>query len=190
MDWAVDFVTTPDKEDVRLMRETLEAKLRADSGQYGEAARILWELLVQVRHDKNWPWECMTLVHMGKVYRVLRWSIATKLFEEALQTAELRGFARAQMMAIAELGEMKCSWGQFEESLDLLHKALELVEPGDLASRRELLLDLVVAYEGCDDMPRCKRLLEEVLKLDREMETDEIEEDLDHYQRICRCVPR
>lgn len=189
MEWAVDFVTAPNKEDVRLIRDTLEAKLKADSGQYGEAARALWELLVQVRHARNRPWECMTLVHMGKVYRVLRWSIAVKLFEEALEVAEREGVTRAQMMAIAELGEMKCSWGQFEESLGLLRRALALAEEGDLASRRELLLDMVVAYEGLDDMARCKALLEEVLALDKVLEPDEIEDDMDHYRRICKALP-
>lgn len=72
MDWSVDLTSSVDKDELRFIRETLEAKLKAEAGQYGEAARILWELLVQLRHDKNRRWECMTMVNMGKVYRALR----------------------------------------------------------------------------------------------------------------------
>ncbi|HOT12953.1 MAG TPA: hypothetical protein PK710_24440, partial [Polyangiaceae bacterium] len=67
MDWSVELSSSVDKEELKWVRETLEAKLKAESGQYGEAARILWELLVQIRHTKNSRWECLTMIHMGKV---------------------------------------------------------------------------------------------------------------------------
>jgi len=184
MDWSVDFSSSVDKGELKLIRETLEAKLKAEAGQYGEAARILWELLVQLRHDKNRRWECITMVHMGKVYRALRWSIAVSLFEDALALAEELSFAHAQMTALAELGEMKCQWGQFDDSLELLQKALVLVQEGDLASRRLVLLDMVIAYEGLDDIQKCRSLLEEVLEIDKRTGSEELPEDLAHLRRL------
>lgn len=188
MDWDVNFVASPDKEDVRIIRDTLEARLKADSGQYGEAARMLWELLIQMRHVHNRRWECITLAHMGKVYRVLRWSIAVQLFEEVLELADAIGFDQAKMIALAELGEMKCSWGQLQESLDLFFKALDLVQDGDLERRREILLDMVLAYEGLDELQRCRELLEEILEIDQRLQSDETEEDQQHFERICMAL--
>jgi tetratricopeptide (TPR) repeat protein len=188
MDWAVDFLSSVDQEDVRIIRDTLEAKLKAESGQYGEAARILWELLVQVRHAKNREWECITMVHMGKVYRALRWRIAQQLFEDALELAEAIALARAKLMCLAELGEMKCQWGQFEEALDLFSKALALLDAGDMESRRHLMLDMVVAYEGLDDLERCRELLNEVITIDRQIGCEDVEEDMAHLDRIAQAI--
>ena len=184
MDWSVDLTSSVDKGELKLIRETLEAKLKAEAGQYGEAARILWELLVQLRHDRNRRWECITMVHMGKVYRALRWSIAVSLFEDALALAEELAFHHAQMTALAELGEMKCQWGQFEDSLELLQKALVLVQEGDLNNRRLILLDMVMAYEGLDDMNRCRALLDEVIEIDKSIGVEELAEDLAHLRRL------
>lgn len=184
MEWAVDFIPSVEKDEVKLIRDTLEAKLKAEAGQYGEAARILWELLVQLRHNKNRRWECLTMVHMGKVYRALRWSIALSLFEDALELAESLDFSEAKLMALTELGEMKCHWGQFEDSLELFDKAFELLEDSDLKNRRILLLNKVIAYEGLDEIDRCQELLEEVLEIDRTIGCEDMEEDLAHYRRL------
>jgi tetratricopeptide (TPR) repeat protein len=176
------------KDDVRIIRDTLEAKLKAESGQYGEAARILWEILVQVRHGKKRQWECITMVHMGKVYRALRWRIAEQLFEDALPLAEEIGFTHAKVMCLAELGEMKCQWGQFDEALDLFGKALALLDESDMENRRMLMLDTVVAHEGLDDLERCRSLLEEVITIDRQIGCEDVEEDMAHLDRIVQAI--
>ena len=194
MDWAVDFETSISKDDLQIIRETLEAKVKAESGQYGEAARILWELLVQLRHQKNERWECVTMVHMGMVYRALRWSIAMSLFEDALEFADRLGFERAKVMALTQIGEIKCQWGQFDDSLELFAQALELVDEGELATKRLILLDTVVAYEGLDQLDRCKTLLHEVMEIDKQLaredllEREDLEEDLAHLERISRSL--
>ncbi len=184
MDWDVDFMPSIEKEDVKYIRDTLEAKLKAESGQYGEAARILWELLVQLRHEKKQQWECITMVHMGIVYRALRWNISVSLFEDALELAEKMNFSKARMMALAELGEMKCQWGKFDESLDVLNNAFKFLEPSDLKNKRLILLDMVIAYEGLDEMDRCADLLQQVISIDRETGSEELDEDLSHLSRI------
>ena len=184
MDWSVELSSSADKDELKLIRDTLEAKLKAEAGQYGEAARILWELLVQVRHDKNRRWECITMVHMGKVYRALRWSIAVSLFEDALELAETISFREGKMLSLAELGEMRCQWGQFEDSLELLQKALALVQEGELARRRLILLDMVIAYEGMDDLVQCRTLLREVIEIDRVVGLEEQAEDMAHLRRL------
>jgi tetratricopeptide (TPR) repeat protein len=188
MDWAVDFVSSVDQDSVRHIRDTLEAKLKAEAGQYGEAARILWELLVQVRHAKNREWECITMIHMGKVYRALRWRIAQQLFEDGLELAESIQFTRAKILCLAELGEMKCHWGQFEEALDLFGQALALLDEGDLESRRHIMLDMVVAYEGLDELEKCRELLKKVLVIDRQIECEDVEEDIAHLDRIAQAI--
>jgi len=188
MEWAVEFLSTVNKEDVRNIRDTLEAKLKAESGQYGEAARILWELLVQVRHAKRRKWECITMVHMGKVYRALRWRIAEQLFEDALPLAESLDFTQARVMCLAELGEMKCQWGQFDEALDLFGKAQAMLDPADQESLRMLMLNTVVAYEGLDELERCRDLLKEVLAIDREIGHEDVEEDMAHLDRIVKAI--
>jgi len=188
MDWAVDFISSVEKDDVRIIRDTLEAKLKAESGQYGEAARILWELLVQMRHGRKQQWECITMVHMGKVYRALRWRIAEQLFEDALQLAESIGFVKAKVMCLAELGEMKCQWGQFDEALDLFSRSLALVDEADMEARRLLMLDTVVAYEGLDDLERCRDILNEVLVIDRKIGCEDVEEDMAHLDRIVQAI--
>jgi tetratricopeptide (TPR) repeat protein len=188
MDWAVDFVSSVDRVEMKILRETLEAKQKADRGQYGEAARILWELLVQLRHSKNRKWECITMVHMGKVYRALRWSIAQSLLEDALELADQLGLAEVKMMALAELGEMTCQVGKLEESVDLLQRALALVAEGDERSRRTILLDLAVAYEGLGDYQRCREVLLEAVEIGRAINAPELEEDQAHLSRISAAV--
>ena len=184
MEWALEFVSTVDKENAKFIRETMEAKAKADTGNYGEAARILWELLIQVRHIGNRDWECMTMVHMGKVYRALRWTIAVNLFEDSIELADRLGFNLAKMMALAELGELRCQWGQFSESLELLSKALSLNEEDKLEYRRDILLDMAVAHEGMDNMEMCLKLLEEVVAIDEQLHSEDIQENLDHLERI------
>jgi tetratricopeptide (TPR) repeat protein len=184
MDWAVEFVTSVDRDTVRFIRVTLEAKLKSETGNYGEAARMLWELLIEARHDKKRDWECITLVHMAKVYRVLRWSIASKLLADALQLSESLDFKLAKAMALAETGEMKCQWGKFDESLELFGKALELVDPTDAAGRRSILLDTAIAHEGLDHLERCREILREVLLIDQELAPPDKDEDVDHLKRI------
>ena len=183
MEWAVEFASAKTEDNERFLRETLEAKSRADRGHYGEAARILWELLVQVR-QRDPQWECMTMVHMGKVYRALRWRIAVQLFEDAVDLADRIGLDAAKMIALAELGELKCQWGQFKESLDLLDRAMKLLAEDDLRGRRFILLDMTVAYEGLNHLERCESLLNDVVEIDRRIGTEEIEDDLDHLERI------
>lgn len=184
MQWAIDFVSDVSKADVELMRETLDAKLKADSGQYGEAARILWELLLIVRHAKRRRWECITMIHMGKVYKALRWRIAVQLFEEALELSEEIGMDRARLMALAELGEMECTWGHFAEALELFDRALSLLDPADLETRRSLLLVRTLAHEGLNELSKCAELLAEVLELDEELTHPDQDEDRDHLERI------
>ena len=186
MDWAVDFIETASKDNLRLVRETLDAKHQAELGNYGEAARILWEITIDARHADDQIWECISLVHMGKVYRVLRWSVAVKLLEQAIELARGLGFDRATMMALNELGEMRCSWGQLAESVKLLEEALGLVEASDLTSRRDVLLNLEVAHEGLGNYPTCQELLEEVVRLDRKLDHPELADDLEHLADVTR----
>ncbi len=194
MDWAVEFladdIKADVKENVRLIRDTLEAKLKADSGQHSEAARILWELLVQLRRAKNRRAENITLVHMGKVYRVLRLSIAVQLFEEALELADAIHFDRARMMALVELGELDCLRDQFTEALERFGRALALVLSGDQECQRVVLLDMVIAHEGLDELERARELLQEVIAIDRRIGSDNVDEHLAQLSRIDAAIGR
>lgn len=184
MDWAVDFKESASKDDLKLVRETLDAKHQADLGHHVEAARILWEIAIGARHRGEKHWECMTLVHMGKVYRTLRWAVAVQIFELAADLAGAIGFDRARMMALNDLGEMRCSWGQLEEAIVDLEKSLELIGPDDLQSKRDATLNLAVAHEGVEHYRECRGLLEEVVRLDRELGHPELEDDREHLSDI------
>lgn len=184
MDWAVEFVSTMNRENAKFIRETLDAKARTDTGNHNDAARILWELYVQVRHIRDRHWECMTMVHIGKVYRSLRWNIAVQLLEDAIDLAKEIDFSIARMMALVELGEIKCQWGQFTESLALFEEAFGLLSDGDLEARRSVLLDMTVAYEGLNELKKCEELLTEVIEIDLKSNCDDIQDDIDHLDRI------
>lgn len=184
MEWAVDFSATVSAADVEQMRETLEAKLKAESGQYEEASRILWELLVQVRHSKQPRWECITMIHLGKVYKSLRWRTAQQLLEEALDLADRISFDQGRMLALTELGRLESDWGHFEQALELYEQALPLLQPGDLERRRELLLAQVTAHEGLNQLQRCRELLAEVLHLDDTLDHEDGAADRARLQRI------
>jgi tetratricopeptide (TPR) repeat protein len=184
VDWAVDFKQPASKDDLKLVRDTLDAKRQSELGHHVEAARILWEIAIGARHRGEKTWECMTLVHMGKVYRTLRWAVAVQLYELAAELAGSIGFDRARMMALNDLGEMRCSWGQLEEAIADLEKSLELIEPDDLQSKRDATLNLAVAHEGVEHYQDCRRLLEEVIRLDRELGHPDLQDDREHLDDI------
>ena len=186
MNWAIDFIETASRDRLPMVRETLDARHQASLGHHAEAARILWELTVHARHASDRSWECITQVHLGKVYRVLRWSIAVKLLDQALATAREMGFDRAAMMALNELGEIRCSWGELAEAVVLLEEALDLVEQHDLTSRRDVLLNLEVAHEGLGNAVACQELLEKVVELDRQLDHADLTEDLEHLAVVER----
>lgn len=184
MEWAVDFSANVSATDVEQMRETLEAKLKTESGQHEEAARILWELLVGVRHSKQPRWECITMIHLGMVYKSLRWRTAQQLLEEAQELADRIGFDQGRMLALVELGRLESDWGHFEQALALYDQALPLLQTGELERRRELLLAQVTAHEGLDQLQRCRELLAEVLHLDDALDHPEGAADRARLQRI------
>lgn len=184
VDWAVDFKKPANQDDLKLVRDTLDAKHQSEMGHHVEAARILWEIAIGARHRGDKIWECMTLVHMGKVYRILRWAVAVQLYELAAELAGSIGFDRARMMALNDLGEMRCSWGQLEQAIVDLEKSLELIAPDDLQSRRDATLNLAVAHEGVEHYEKCRRLLEEVVRLDRELGHPELDDDREHLGDI------
>jgi tetratricopeptide (TPR) repeat protein len=184
MEWALEFISNIDKENTKFLRETMEAKVKAEAGQYGEAARVLWELLIQVRHARERRWECMTMVHLGRVYRALRWTIAVNLLEDAVELADELTFDLAKMMALAELGELKCQWGQFRDSLELLSAALELNEEENLEYRRDILIDMVIAHEGLEDFDECEKLLEEIVVIAKRIKSVDLQDDIEHLERI------
>lgn len=124
------------------------------------------------------------MIHMGKVYKAIRWRISVQLFEEALELSETIGMERGRLMALAELGEMECTWGHFNEALELFERAWALLDPADLETRRSLLLVRTLAQEGLGMLDACAELLTEVLELDEELEHPDIDEDRDHLERI------
>jgi len=184
MDWAIDFFETASKDNLRLHTEPLAAKHQPELGNHGEAARMLFELLIEPRHAGEQVWECVSLVHLGRVYRTLRWGIAVMLFEQAIALADAIDFDRGKMMALNDLGEMKCSWGELEDSLALLEQSLSLVGAEDHAARRDVLDNLVVAHEGLDHLETCQDLLEEVVRLDRELGHENLHDDQRHLEAI------
>ncbi len=184
MDWDIDFSETISRDHLQLVKDTLDAKHQAELGNYDDAARILWELLIETKDRGETAWECITTVHMGKVYRFLRWGIAVKLYEQAIKLAESIEFDQAKMMALNDLGEMRCSWGELEVSVQLLKQSLALAQSDDVKSRRDILLNLSIAHEGLGHLTTCKKILKELVQLDKELGHQGLLEDQEHLAEI------
>ncbi len=184
MDWDIAFRETGTKDHLQLVKETLDAKHQAELGNHDTAARILWEIIIEAKHRGDTAWECITMVHMGKVYRVLRWGVAVKFYEEAIKLADAIDFNKAKMMALNDLGEMRCSWGELEVSIQLFLESLSLAQLDDIKARRDILLNLVMANEGLGRLKVCQDFLKELIQLDKELEHQDLYEDREYLAGI------
>jgi tetratricopeptide (TPR) repeat protein len=183
MEWNVTFENSLGEDEQRWTRQTLKAQVVFEAGQYGNAAKELWEVLIEARHAKNRPWECITLAHLGKVYRHIRNGISLKLLEEALELARELGFTPGELIALGELGESACLWGELTKARETLEEAMRLVEPERQNDRRALLLRLAMVYEGQGSFRKAKSMVGEVLEIDRRLGIPD-HDDREHFERL------
>ncbi len=183
MEWNVTFENSLGEDQKRWTRQTLKAQVVFEAGQYGNAAKELWEVLIEARHAKNAPWECITLAHLGKVYRHIRNGISLKLLEEALELARKLDFTPGELIALGELGETACLWGELPRARKLLEEAMDLVVPERENDRRALLLRLAMVYEGQGASRRAKSMVGEVLEIDRRLGIPD-HDDREHFERL------
>jgi tetratricopeptide (TPR) repeat protein len=183
MEWNVTFEKSLGEDQQRWTRQTLKAQVLFEAGQYGDAAGELWEVLIEARHAQNRPWECITLAHLGKVYRHIRNGISLKLLEEALGLARELRFTPGEVMALGELGETACLWGELNKAVGLLEESLSLVVPERENDRRALLLRLAMVYEGQGKSRKAKSLVGEVLEIDRRLGIAD-DDDREHFERL------
>jgi tetratricopeptide (TPR) repeat protein len=183
MEWNIDFEDSLNDDRRRWTKQTLKAQVLFEGGQYGNAAQELWEVLTEARHAKDRRWECITLAHLGSVYRYIRNGICQKLLEEALELSQELNFTAARLIALTELGETACLWGKLDKAREMLEEALSLVEPERERDRRAVLLRLAMAYEGKDEVEQAKAFLEEVLQIDSRLGIPD-EEDRAHRRRL------
>ena len=187
MIWKVDFQKTFDKDRIRWIKETLRAQNLHESQKHGEAVGVLWEILIETRHALDPEWECATMVHMSYIYRVIRGQIAVKLLEQALKLADDIGFSLGKMMALNELGAIECLWGKLDKAEGALAQALDLVRPNDEDSRRQILINLSIVYEGKGEKGKLRDTLEEVIAIDGKLGLPDAE-DREHLERISRSL--
>jgi tetratricopeptide (TPR) repeat protein len=183
MEWNTDFEKDLGEDEQRWTKQTLKAQIFFEDGQYGKAAQELWEVLMEARHAKNGRWECITLAHQGKVYRHIRNGICQKLLEEALEMSEDLGFAPGGLIALAELGETACLWGELEKARSMLEEALPLVEGGRGQDRRAVLLRLAMVLEGQGELEKAMSHVREALRIDEALEIPD-DEDREHLERL------
>ena len=183
MEWNVTFENSLGEDQQRWTRQTLKAQVVFEAGQYGNAAKELWEVLIEARHGKNRPWECITLAHLGKVYRHIRNGISLKLLEEALELSRELDFAPGELIALGELGETACLWGDLAKARKTLEEAVHLVEPERENDRRALLLRLAMVYEGQGESKKAKSMVGEVLQIDKRLGIPD-GEDREHFERL------
>ena len=183
MDWNVDFERNLGEEEQRWTRQTLKAQVFFEGGQHAKAAQELWEALMEARHAENKQWECITLAHQGKVYRHIRNGICQKLLEEALGLSEDLDFTPGKLIALAELGETACLWGDLGKARKMLEEALSLVESEREQDRRAVLLRLAMVLEGQDEIEKARSNLREVLLIDKRLEIPD-DEDREHLERL------
>jgi hypothetical protein len=183
MEWNVDFEKSLGEEEQRWTRQTLKAQVFFEEGQHGKAAQELWEVLIEARHAQNKRWECITMAHQGKVYRHIRNGICQKLLEGALALSEELDFAPGRLIALAELGETACLWGDLSKAREMLEEALSLVESKRGQDRRAVLLRLAMVLEGQGEFVEAKSLVREVLLIDKRLEIPDAE-DREHLERL------
>ena len=74
------------------------------------------------------------------------------------------------MIACDAIGELYYAWGKQEDALAYYRKSLEIASDlGCSSCRRDILLDMIDAYEECGEIDRCEELLQEAIRLDEEM---------------------
>jgi tetratricopeptide (TPR) repeat protein len=183
MEWNVDFEKSLGEDEQRWTRQTLKAQVFFEEGQHGKAVQELWEVLIEARHAQNKRWECITLAHQGKVYRHIRNGICQKLLEEALRLSEEIDFVPGKLIALAELGETACLWGELDKARKMLEQALSLVESRREQDRRAVLLRLAMVLEGQGEIVKAKSLVREVLLIDKRLEIPD-DEDREHLERL------
>lgn len=183
MEWNADFEEDLTEARRRWTKQTLKAQVLFEEGRYGDAAQELWEVLTEARHAKDRRWECITLAHQGKVYRHIRNGICKKLLEEALELSEELDFKPGKVIALGELGETACLWGDLAKARETLEEATSLVEPGRENDRRALLLRLAMVYEGQGEAGEARSIVGEVLEIDKRLGIPD-EEDREHFERL------
>jgi tetratricopeptide (TPR) repeat protein len=183
MEWNTDFEEHLTEARRGWTKRTLKAQVLFEQGRYGDAAQELWEVLIEARHAKDRRWECVTLAHQGKVYRHIRNGICKKLLEEAFELSEELDFTPGKLIALGELGETACLWGELDKAVEMLEESLSLVVPERENDRRALLLRLAMVYEGKGETERPRSILEEVLLIDKRLGIDD-HEDREHFERL------
>ena len=183
MEWNIDFEENLNEDYRRWTKQTLKAQLLLDERRYGEAAQELWEVLTEARASKDRRWECITLAHQGSLYRNIRNGICQKLLEQALELSEEIGFTPGKLIALTELGETACLWGQLDKAQSMLKEALSLVEPERERDRRAVLLRLAMALEAQGEIEKARPILDEVLLIDGRLGIT-CDEDREHRERL------
>lgn len=183
MDWNTDFEEDLTGTRRRWTKQTLKAQVLFEQGKYGEAAQELWEVLIEARHAKDRRWECITLAHQGKVYRQIRNGICKKLLDEAFALSKELDFDPAKLIALGELGETACLWGELDKALGMLEECLSMVDPARENDRRAVLLRLAMVYEGKGEIEKPMSILDEVLLIDKKLGIPD-QEDREHRQRL------
>ena len=183
MEWNIDFEDNLTEARRGWMKHTIKAQVLFDQGKHGHAAQELWEVLIEARYAKDRRWECITLAHQGKVYRYIRNGICKKLLEEALELSKELDFTPGRVIALGELGETACLWGELDKALEMLEETLSLVDPERENDRRAVLLRLAMVYEGKGDLEKPKSILDEVLLIDKRLGIPD-DDDREHRERL------
>jgi tetratricopeptide (TPR) repeat protein len=187
MEWNTDFEEQLTEVRRGWTKQTLKAQVLFEQGKYGEAAQELWEVLIEARHAGDRRWECITLAHQGKIYRHIRNGICKKLLEEALELSKDLDFVPGRLIALGELGETACLWGELDRALEMLEESLSLVDPARENDRRAVLLRLAMVHEGKGELEKPRLLLDEVLLIDQRLGIPD-NDDREHRQRLGETV--
>jgi hypothetical protein len=183
MEWNTDFEDELTEVRRGWTKQTLKAQVLFEQSRYGDAAQELWEVLTEARHAKDRRWECITLAHQGKVYRYIRNGICKKLLEEAFVLSGELDFTPGKLIALGELGETACLWGELPKARAMLEEAMALVRPERENDRRALLLRLAMVYEGQGESQTAKSMVGEVLQIDRRLGISD-RDDREHFERL------
>lgn len=160
MNWAIPLEVGFPNPAPELMDLAKEARELSDTGRYGAALEILWNLLIPARRAGDEARQAFLYIHMGHVYRHWMWDVAKKFYGEGMNAARSCGYTMAELVACCSMGELFQAWGEPQRAMGQFERSLELaLAEGDAAIQHLVLLEMAACCKAKGERAREEALL-------------------------------
>jgi hypothetical protein len=170
MNWELQLAAALGPGDESLLSAAREVRERRESGRYGPALAILWDLLLKARAQGSQERVAFVYVHMGKVYGNWMAHVAFRYFRDALDLAREAGIPQVELVSRHAIAGLYRAWNEPEKALPHLEKSLEVARASSgLWCRRDVLVDLIECLEAVGETRRRRELVELRDRIDAEL---------------------